>query len=233
MKRFSLGFLVVFLFLSCLSPATAWHDRTHIAVGEVAGFDLACYLVAPDIAKLKAYHVEDYNHWVNNEEKDEITPELIRGQIQKYNLGIEGEEKGHLYGAIVAAIRAYRDELGAGKYGVYHLAYAGHYIGDLSMPFHNIVRDKFNAEHHTLNDGIVENEIKSNLDKVVLYPIRIKNEDDLIQNIARIARKAKDLGFKLKKEDRDMCKKETYEQLSDSASLFKAVLEYVGYPKTP
>jgi hypothetical protein len=211
----------------------AWHDRTHIAVGEVAGFDLAYNLAAPDVAKLKAYHVEEYNHWVNNEEKDEITRELIKGQIQKYNLGIEGEEKGHLYGAIVAAIRAYQDESGTGKYGAYHLVYAGHYIGDLSMPLHNIVRDKFNADHHVLNDGIVENEITSNLDKVVLYPISIKNEDDLIQNIARIARKAKDLGFKLRKEDRDMSKKEAYEQLSDSASLFKAVLKYVGYTKTP
>ena len=100
------------------------------------------------------------------------------------------------------------------------------------MPLHNIVHDKFNADHHALNDGIVENEIKSNLDKVVLYPISIKNEDDLIQNIARIARKARDLGIKLKKyknEGRDMCKEEAYDQLSDSASLFKAVLEYVGY----
>jgi len=232
MKRLSFGFLVTFLLVSCFSTAMAWHDRTHIAVGEVAGFDLAYNLAAPDITKLKAYHVEDYNHWVNNDEKDDITPEMIRGQIQKYNLGIKEEEKGHLYGAIVAAIRAYRDESGATKYGAYHLVYAGHYIGDLSMPFHNIAYDSFNEGHHVLNDGIVENEIRDNLHKVVLYPITIKNEDDLIQNIARIARKARDLGIKLKKyknEGRDMCKEEAYDQLSDSASLFKAVLEYVGY----
>ena len=234
MKRLLLGFLVIFLFVSCFSPAFAWHDHTHIAVGTAAKFDQDYNLAAPDVAKLKAYHVEDYNHWVNNGEKDEITPDLVRGQIQKYNLGIEGEEKGHLYGAIVAAIRAYQDESGAGKYGgVYHLAYAGHYIGDLSMPLHNIVYDKFNAEHHSLNDDIVENEIKTNLDKVVLYSISIKSEDDLIQNIVRIARKAKDLGFMLQKDDRDMTKKEAYAQLSDSASLFKAVLVYVGYTKTP
>ena len=233
MKKFSVGFLAIFLSICFFSPAMAWHDRTHIAVGIVAGFDRAYNLAAPDVAKLKAHHVEDYNHWVNNEEKDEITPELIRSQIQKYNLGIEGEEKGHLYGAIVAAVRAYRDEAGAGKYGVYHLAYAGHYIGDLSMPLHNTANDKFNLEHHGLNDGIVENEITNNLDKVLLYPISIKSEDDLIRNIARIAKKAKDLGYKMRKENRDMTKKEAYDQLSDSASLFKAVLEYVGYTKTP
>jgi hypothetical protein len=169
---------------------------------------------------------------VNNEEKDVIIPETVRSQIQKYNLGIEGEEKGHLYGAIVAAIRAYQDESGSGKYGNYNLVYAGHYIGDLSMPLHNTANDEFNAEHHGLNDGIVENEIMNNLDKVVLYPIGIKNEDDLIRNIVRIAKKAKDMGYKMRKENRDMFKEEAYDQLSDSASLFKAVLEYVGYPKT-
>ncbi len=98
------------------------------------------------------------------------------------------------------------------------------------MPLHNIVHDKFNAEHHSQNDGIVENEIGSNMDKVVLYPVSINNEDDLIQHIARVARKAKDMGVKLQKEDRNMKTEEAYEQLSDSASLFKAVLEYVGYP---
>jgi len=233
MKKIFLGFVAVFLSVCFFSPAMAWHDRTHIAVGIAAGFDQAYNLAAPDVAKLKAYHVEDYNHYVNNEEKDEITPELIRSQIQKYNLGIEGEEKGHLYGAIVAAIRAYRDESGAGKFATYHLVYAGHYIGDLSMPLHNIVYDKFNADHHSLNDGIVENEILTNITNVKLSPITIKNEDDLIQNIVRIAKKAKDLGYKMRKENRDMTKKEAYDQLSDSASLFKAVLEYVGYTKTP
>jgi hypothetical protein len=103
--------------------------------------------------------------------------------------------------------------------------YAGHYIGDFSRPLRDIVYGKFNADHHSLNDGIVENEIRSNLDKVVLYPISIKNENDLIQNIVRITRKAKDLGFKPKKEDRDMSKKEAYEQLSDSASLSRAILK--------
>ncbi len=199
MKKVYVGFLAIFLFSSSFGPAMAWHDRTHIAVGDAAGFDLAYNLAAPDVARLKAYHVEDYNHWVNNEEKDDITPTTIRGQIQKYNLGTREEEKGHLYGAIVAAVRAYRDESGAGKYAASHLVYTGHYIGDLSMPLHNIADDSFNRGHHALNDGIVECEIRNNLHKVVLYSISIKNEDDLIQNIARIARKAKDLGYSLRK----------------------------------
>ena len=35
------------------------------------------------------------------------------------------------------------------------------------------------------------------------------------------------------KEKRNMTKEEAYQQIAQSASLFKAVLEYVGYPKTP
>ncbi len=234
MKKVFFGFLVVFLFIFSFSPAMAWHDRTHIAVGIVAQFDQAYNLAAPDVAKLKANTVEEYNHWVDNPEKTTITKALIKGQIQKYNLGTESEKGGHLYGAIVAAVRAYQDESGAGKFATYHLAYAGHYIGDLSMPLHNIDNSLLDTlPNHYDNDHIVEDEILTNIDKVKLSPITIKNEDDLIQNIALIAAKAKDLGYKLVKEKRNMTKDEAYQQISQSASLFKAVLEYVRYTKTP
>ena len=234
MKKVNVGFLAIFLVICSFIPAMAWHDRTHIAVGIAAQFDQAYNLAAPDVAKIKAFTVEQYNHWVNNPEKTIITKELIKGQIQKYNLGMESEKGGHLYGAIVAAIRAYQDESGAGKFATYHLVYAGHYIGDLSMPLHNIDNSLLDTlPNHYDNDHILENEILSNINKVKLSPITIKNEEDLIQNIALIATKSKDLGYKLVKEKRNMTKEEAYQQISQSASLFKAVLEYVGYTKTP
>jgi len=234
MKKVPLGFLAIFLFVSCFSSAMAWHDRTHIAVGTAAQFDQAYNLAAPDVAKLKADTVEEYNHWVNNSETTAITKALIKGQIQKYNVGTESERRGHLYGAIIAAVRAYQDELGVGRFATYHLAYAGHYIGDLSMPLHNIDNSLLDTlPNHYDNDHIIENEVATNMDKIKLSPMTIKNEDDLIQNIALIATKSKDLGYKLLKEKRNMTKEEAYQQISQSASLFKAVLKYVGYPKTP
>ena len=234
MKKIFFGFLAILLFVSCFSPAMAWHDRTHIAVGVAAQFDQAYNLAAPDVAKLKLDTVEEYNHWVDNSETTTITKALIKGQIQKYNLGTEREKGGHLYGAIVAAVRAYQDESGAGKFATYHLAYAGHYIGDLSMPLHNIDNTLLETlPNHYENDHIVENEITTNMDKIKLFPITIKNEDDLIHNIAIIATRSKDLGYKLLKEKRNMTKEEAYQQISQSASLFKAVLEYVNYSKTP
>jgi len=234
MKKICLGLLVGSFFVSCFSSAMAWHDRTHIAVGVAAQFDQAYNLAAPDVAKVKANTVEEYNHWVNNREATTVTKALIRGQIQEYNMGTEREKTGHLYGAIVAAIRAYQDESGAGRFAAYHLVYAGHYIGDLSMPLHNIDNSLLSAlPNHYDNDHIVEDEVAANVDKIELIPMTIKNEEDLIENIALIATKSKDLGCKLIKEQRNMTKEEAYHQISESASLFKAVLEYVGYTKVP
>jgi hypothetical protein len=39
------------------------------------------------------------------------------------------------------------------------------------------------------------------------------------------------LGYKLQKENRFLTKDEAYEQLGHSASLFKAILDYVNSPK--
>jgi len=234
MKKISFGFLVISLFVFCFSPTMAWHDRTHIAVGGAAQFDQAYNLAGPDVAELKVHTVEEYNHWVNNSETTIITKALIKGQIQKYNLATDRERSGHLYGAIVAAIRAYQDESAAGKFATYHLVYAGHYIGDLSMPLHNIEYNPLNTlPNHYGNDHIIENEIAANMDKIEVSPMTIKNEDDLIRNIALIATKSKDLGYKLVREKRNMTKEEAYQQISQSASLFKAVLGYVGYSKSP
>jgi len=99
MKRLSFGFLGIVLFVFYFSPAVAWHDCTHIAVGAAAQFDQAYNLAAPDVAKLKADTVEEYNHWVDNSEATTITKALIKGQIQKYDVGKEREKTGHLYGS--------------------------------------------------------------------------------------------------------------------------------------
>ena len=53
-------------------------------------------------------------------------------------------------------------------------------------------------------------------------------EKDLAKEIARIANDARELGRKLRKENRDMTKEEAYRQLGHSASFLKAILVYVG-----
>ena len=78
-------------------------------------------------------------------------------------------------------------------------------------------------------DGIINDEVLDNLDKIKVYPIEIKTEQDLAREIARIANLSLVLGYKLEDEGRILLtREEAYQQLSHSASLMKAVLEYVG-----
>ena len=218
--------LLFLLFLNNLC-AYSWHDQTHISVGTAAGFNSDYNLAAPDVAKLKAKNIEAYNHYCNMPESTVITPGLVRNQIEKYNS--PDDSVGHIYGAIVAAIRDYKKDVLNGKYAVYNLVYAGHYIGDLSMPLHNTDYNDFNKKNHVINDGTIEKEVASNIDKIKISPMIIKNENDLINLIVQIATESKELGYKLEKENRNMTKDEAYSRISRSASLFKAVLEYVNY----
>lgn len=67
-----------------------------------------------------------------------------------------------------------------------------------------------------------------------MYPITLDPkhfEQELAGEIARIADLAKRLGYRLKKEDRDMTEKEAYIQLGHSASLLKAILRYLEAPR--
>ena len=223
-------FLITFLTLAFYSmSAYAWHDQTHIAVGTAAGFKLAYNLAAPDVAKIKAKDIESFNHYCNVPESTAITADMVRKQIDKYNS--TDDKEGHLYGAIVAAVREFQSDKKKGKYSDYHLVYAGHYIGDLSMPLHNMDYSDFNKKNHTVNDATIENEVASNIDKIKIFPIKIENEDDLINAIVQIANDSKNFAYKLQKENRNMTKDEAYSRISKSASLLKAVLEYVNYNK--
>ena len=188
------------------------------------------HCAGPDIAKIKAGNIESYNHWFNNTAEVEITPQMVFDQIERYNLRSKIlDSEGHLLGAIIASLRAYDKDLQAGKYALYHLVYCAHYISDLTMPLHNIAYDDFNVEHHNANDGIVENTILNEPEKITanMYPINLsKNnfEADLAREIARIANLSRKLGYKLRAGKRDMTKQEAYIQLGHSASLLRAVM---------
>ena len=147
-----------------------------------------------------------------------------RKNVAKYNNPTD--ENGHLYGAIIASLRDYRSAKATGKYGEYHLAYCAHYVGDLSMPLHNTVYNSFNRQHHTAMDGIVNDEVLDHLERIKIYPIEIKSEEDLVREIARIANLSMKLGYQLEKENRTLSKEEAYTQIGHSASLLKAILDY-------
>jgi hypothetical protein len=217
--------LTVFLILNFPTLSHAWHDETHLAIAKAAGYQKWYNAAGADIAKIKAGDKENHNHYANNPPNTTVTPETVLTQINRYN--DPADEAGHLYGAIIASLRDYRSAKAEGKYGEYHLAYCVHYVGDLSMPLHNTVYDAFNRQHHAVMDGIVNDEVLDHLERIKIYPIQIKSEDDLVREIARIANLSMKLGYQLEAENRMLSKEEAYAQLGHSASLLKAILDYV------
>ena len=216
--------LFALMLASYPSISSAWFDETHIAVAKVAGYQKWFNAAAPDIARVKLGEKEDHNHFVNNPRGTVITPEKVLAQVEKYN---QIDPSGHLYGAIIASVREYIEVRKKGRYAEYHLAYAAHYIGDMSQPLHHTLYEDFNRRYHSKMDGIVNDEVLDNLDKIKVYPIEIKTEQDLAKEIARIANLSMVQCYKLEDEGRLLTREETYNQLSHSSSLMKAVLDYL------
>lgn len=244
-------FLTISLALSIFvySPALAWNDATHMAVMKAAGLDRYAYLaVGADMSKEKSGGYEDGNHYRNNGKDIKVTVDIVLDQVRDYNCRCNGE--GHLYGAIIAALNQYRESKGSSKYARYSLGFAAHYIGDLSMPFHNIVYNEFNKANHSANDGVVEGDENEPTDakvariakeiqirmKVPPYQLPTAKDDvtkfnlELAKKIAEIANKSIALGYSIQESNPQrtiMSADEAYEQLAESASLLKAVYSAV------
>ncbi len=215
-----------------LFPASGygWHNKTHLSIAKAAGYQDWFNAAGADMVKIKANcgngNIEQPNHYSNNPKGKNIDAKMVLNQAERYNDPLD--KKGHLYGAIIASLREYQKVSLTGKYGEYHLSFCAHYVGDLSMPFHNTEYEGFAKKNHTNVDALVENEVWDNSSRIRIYPITITAEKELALEIARIANISKKLGYKLVEEKRLPTKKETYEQLSHSASLFKAILNYVN-----
>ena len=201
----------------------AWFDETHIAVAKVAGYSKWFNACGPDMIKLKMGEREAYNHYVNNPRGRMVTPEMVLGQVEKYD---QIDQHGHLYGAVIASLRDYITDKKKGKYGEYHLAFCAHYVADLSQPLHNMEYNSFNKMYDKAVDGTVNDEVLENLERIKIYAIKINSDEDLAGEIARVANQSMLLGYRLEDENRLLTKEEAYQQLGDSASMFKAVLEY-------
>ena len=216
------------LMLSSLQ-AYAWHDKTHLSIAEAAGFELWYSAAAPDVAKSKSEFrpAEEKNHYYNNNAQKEVDEAMVLEQAARYNK--TGDAEGHLYGAIIGAVRAYKEESASGKYAEYPLVFCAHYIGDLSMPLHNTEYDDFNKKRHAVNDGIIEGSVRNSIGYIQrnMSEITIENESDLAREIAKVANTARRLGIKMRKENRNMTQEEAYIQVIQSSSLLKAVLNYV------
>ncbi len=219
--------ILTVLMLAVLNSAAAWawNDETHIAIARAAGYAKWYNAAGADLAKVKAGKTESNNHYVNNSLDTVVTPEMVLSQAGRYN---RIEPKGHLYGAIISSLRKYQKAIQNGEYGEYHMGYCAHYVGDLSMPLHNIVYDAYNRTNHREMDGIINNEVLDNQSRIDIYPVVIKSEVDLAAQIARIANLSIILAKRLEAENRQLTKDEAYIQISHSASLLRSILKYAG-----
>jgi hypothetical protein len=224
MVRLSIKFKFVLLIILFFPISSlAWFDETHLAVAKAAGYHKWYLAVGADMTKEKMGSREGHNHYVNSPKGTVITAEMVLEQVKKYN---QTDPGGHLYGAILASLRDYIELTKKRKYGEYHLGFCSHYVGDLSQPLHHTLYNSYNRRYHLTNDGIVNDKILDNLNKIKLYPITINSEQDLANEIARISNISLKLGYRIEDEARILTEDEAYEQLSHSASLFKAILEY-------
>ncbi len=228
MKK-SLSKIILFTIVLCspISVSHAWYDRTHVAVAKAAGYEYWFDAAGADITKVKAGNVEERNHYFNNYKNETVTDKMVIEQVLRYDS--PSDEEGHLYGAIIAAMRNYRSRKRMGNFSEYNRAFAVHYVGDLSQPLHNVMYDNFNKAHHSRNDAVVDTDILDHISEIQkrMHEITIRPdnfEEDLAKEVARIANISRQLALKLKAENRDMTKEEAYIQLALSASLLKAVL---------
>ncbi len=221
-KQFLLAVLLLLIF-----PALsfAWHDETHLSIAKAASYKKWFNAIGADMAKIKAGYKEKHNHFVSNSAGTIVTAEKVITQAKKYN---KREFRGHLYGAIIASVRNYLKDTKKDKYSEYHLGYCAHYVGDLSQPLHNTRYNSYNKKNHIITDGIVNDEVLDNIFNIVIYPISITSEQELASEIARIANISLALGYKIESEKRLLTKEEAYIQLGHSASLLKAILQYVS-----
>jgi hypothetical protein len=213
------------LLLATPGNSYPWHDETHVAIAKAAGYKKWFNAAGADMLKIKAGYKERLNHYTNNPRETVVTPEMVFQQIEKYNK--KTDVTGHLYGAIIASLREYLKEKQKGKYGEYHLAFCVHYVGDLSQPFHSTLYNSYNRKNHHILESIINGEILDNIDRIKIYQIKIESEEDLAKEIARIANLSMKKGYQIEDENRLLTKEERYDQVSHSASLFKAILRYV------
>lgn len=225
MKKIVFTAIIAAMVLVNPTMSQAWHDETHVAVAKAAGYAKWFNATGADMIKTKAGWIEKKNHYVNNHKGTVVTENMVIEQVSRYDK--KGDPEGRLYGAIIASIRRYMKVKKSGKYAQYHLAFAAHYIGDLSQPFHNTIYNTYNKTNHNKTDGIINDNVLNNLKLIKIYDIKILSEKDLAREIARIANLSMRLGYQLEDERRRLTPEEAYQQISHSASLFRAVLRYV------
>lgn len=249
-KRIVLLMLCGWLLLS--GHASAWFDKTHIAMGLAVygseagyaeyvkrqGFTSYYDLGGPDMVKIRSSY-EDCNHYYNRRRGEGIDIKVVDGQAEKIKAAqvCTKADPGRLYGAIMESLDQYVAKKRKGEFADYYMAYAGHYIGDLVMPLHNMVPPRgpdqriepaFAAYHRQL-DGLVDGEIDIrdfSQPRIAAHmrDYTLNSRDEVAAKLLELAAESSRRGYLwLDAGLPEVTSEEVYTQLGAGASFFKAV----------
>lgn len=232
--------------------ALAWFDKTHIAMGLAVygseagyaeyvkrqGFTAYYDLSGPDMVKIRSSY-EDCNHYYNRERGETVDADAVKKQAEKIKVAqaCAKADPGRLYGAIMESLDQYIAKRSKGEFADYYMAYAGHYIGDMVMPLHNIVPprgpdqkiDPVFAAYHRQMDGLVDSEIdiRDFAQPRIAVHMReyiLHSRDEVAAKLLELAEDSSRCGYRwLDAKLPQVTLEEVYERLGAGASFFKAV----------
>lgn len=224
------------------TPAEAWTDQTHMAIERAAGLRSYQNAPSPDVSKTITYvnklkKSDGQAHFFDASKPP--TRKDVEAQLEMIGYQRDDCPDGYILGAIINATRKAKSQTEQGRYDDYNYAMLGHYCGDLSMPLHMSVYDDFNRAHHLHIDQTLNNDkVKWDVDNVpnitkrmtVDDSMHFDNEDQIIDEMLKIANESYDLAQKIRKENRELTQEEALQRIDRSASFFRALMKYCGKP---
>ncbi|WP_196594171.1 phospholipase C/P1 nuclease family protein [Pectinatus sottacetonis] len=236
----SLLLCIICVFTIFSPKAYAWTDQVHLAIGYAAGFKGFHNDSAPDVSHTVAIlnnlpktdaeaHFYDATH--------PITPNDVYTQLKEIGAQRQDGNTGYLLGEILHTVRMAKQRTSSGKFDDYYYAVLCHYVGDLSMPLHVSAYDAFNKKYHFATDSMLDyKNVPYDIDGAeriakeikIDDSVRYHNETDVVNAIVSLANKSYNLSQKMRAENRMPTHEEAIEQVSRSATMFKALMRYCG-----
>ncbi len=243
-KSFIRGFtaLLLSLYLLPTTSALAWTDQAHMAMGMAAGFRRFQNCAGIDISNTVAAinglpQTDEQAHFFNAPADYEITADDAYDQLQYIGKSREDCPDGYLLGAILHTVRLCKEKTESGAFDDEYYAVLLHYITDLSQPLHMTVYDDFNRSCHFACDDILSDakakypvfaSVKLAKKLKVNDKLRFETEEELLEAVIELAGQSQELANNMRREQRNITRKEALLQVSRAATLGKAAMRYCG-----
>lgn len=233
---------VIILVMLPVTASLAWTEQAHMAMGLAAGFarfqDCAAVDIARTIAKINNLTQTDGQaHFFNATDDYVLTVDDAYTQLQHLGQSATDCPDGYLLGAILQTTRICKEKTAAGVYDDEYYATLLHYVADLAQPLHVSFYDDFNRSFHFVSDDILS-------DTEAVYPVFaavsladeltvddtlvFETEEQLLEAVIALAERSQKLAGTMRAEQRNITREEALLQVSQAASLGRAIMKYCG-----